>query len=292
MAKGMRDIKRSIRSKQNMKQITRAMEMVSASKLKRAQNAAVASRPYADKLREVVFSIASGSGGVKHPMLQTREVKRTAYLVITSDRGQAGGLNNNLLRKLLTEIETRHTSPEQYAVYVIGRKGSDFMKRRNIAVADEIIGMSDSPTFADIKPIAAAAVKGFEDGTYDELILAYNIFNNAISQVPTLKKLLPLDASEIKDAEAGQGPKAEYEYEPSAEEVLKVLLPKYAETLVYSAVLDNKASEHGARMTAMGNATKNATKMIDQLTLTYNRARQAAITQEIAEIVAGANALQ
>jgi len=287
----MREIKRSIKSKQNMKQITRAMEMVAASKLKRAQNAAVASRPYADKLREVVFSIASGSGGVKHPMLQHREVKRTAYLVITSDRGQAGGLNNNLLKKLLSEIQTRHSSPDQYSVFVIGRKGSDFLKRRNLPVAGEILGVSDSPTFMDIQPIAAEAVKGFEDGTYDELILAYNEFRNAITQIPTLKKLLPLDASEFSNA-ASQGAKAEYEYEPSAEEVLQVLLPKYAETIVYSAMLDNKASEHGARMTAMGSATKNATKMIAELTLTYNRARQAAITQEIAEIVAGANAQQ
>src|SRR5690606_20914924 len=149
----------------------------------------VASRPYADKLREVVFSIASGSGGVQHPMLQTREVKRTAYLVITSDRGQAGGLNNNLLKKLLTEIQTRHSSPDQYAVFVIGRKGSDFLKRRNLPIAGEILGVSDSPTFMDIKPIAAQAVKGFEDGTYDELIVAYNEFRNAITQIPTLKKL-------------------------------------------------------------------------------------------------------
>lgn len=286
----MREIKRSIKSKQNMKQITRAMEMVSASKLKRAQNAALASRPYADKLREVVFSIASGSGGVKHPMLQTREVKRTAYLVITSDRGQAGGLNNNLLRKLLATIKERHSSPDQYAVYVIGRKGSDFLKRRNMPIASEILGMPDSPSFIDIKPIAAEAVQGFENGTYDELVLAYNEFRNAITQIPTLKKLLPLDASELSGA--GQGAKAEYEYEPSPEEVLQVLLPKYAETLVYSAMLDNKASEHGARMTAMGSATKNANKMIAELTLTYNRARQAAITQEIAEIVGGASAQQ
>ncbi|TJY41888.1 ATP synthase F1 subunit gamma [Cohnella pontilimi] len=289
MAKGIREIKRSIKSKQSMKQITRAMEMVSAAKLKRAQNAAVASRPYADKLREVVFSIASASGSVKHPMLQSREVKRTAYLVITSDRGLAGGLNTNLLRRLLNEIRARHTSPDQYAVFVIGRKGRDFLNRRNIPIAKEITGMSDSPTFADVKPIAAAAVQGFENGTYDELVLAYNEFRNAITQIPTLQKLLPLDAGDIGGA--GQGAKADYEYEPSAEEVLQVLLPKYAETLVYSAMLDNKASEHGARMTAMGNATKNATKMISQLTLTYNRARQAAITQEIAEIVGGANAL-
>lgn len=291
MAKGMRELRRSIRSKQNTKQITKAMEMVSAAKLKRAQQAALAARPYADKLREVVFSIATGSAGIKHPMLQVREVKRTAYLVVTSDRGLAGGLNSNLLRQLQTRIKERHKSNDEYAVFVIGRKGRDFLKRRGIPIAQEITGLPDSPNFADIKSIAQAAVKGFEDGTYDELNLVYNEFRSAISQVPRIKKLLPLDASELGDTGA-QGPKAFYEYEPSAEEVLQALLPRYAEMLVFSAVLDNKASEHGARMTAMGNATKNATKMIAELTLQYNRARQAAITQEITEIVAGANALQ
>ena len=291
MAKGMRELRRSIRSKQNMKQITKAMEMVSAAKLKRAQQAALAARPYAEKLREVVFSIATGSGGVKHPMLQVREVRKTAYLVITSDRGLAGGLNSNLLRQLMARIKERHKSADEYAVFVIGRKGRDFLKRRNVPIVGEITGLSDSPTYHDIKSIAKAAVKGFEDGSYDELYLVYNEFRSAISQVPRIKKLLPLDASELGESR-NQGPKAYYEYEPSAEDVLQALLPKYAETLVYSAVLDNKASEHGARMTAMGNATKNAEKMIAQLTLHYNRARQAAITQEITEIVAGANALQ
>ncbi|KIL36646.1 ATP F0F1 synthase subunit gamma [Cohnella kolymensis] len=286
MAKGMREIKRSIKSKQNTKQITKAMEMVAASKLRRAQEAAVASRPYTDKLREVVASIASGSGNSKHPMLQSRSVKRTAYLVITSDRGLAGGYNANILRKVLMTIRENHQSADEYAVLVIGRKGRDFFKRRNIALADEITGLSDSPKFSDVKQIASAAVKGYEDGVYDELYLAYNEFHNAITQVPVLKRLLPLNQEQMS------GAKSDYEYEPSPEDVLSVLLPRYAETLVFSALLEGKASEFGARMTAMGNATKNATKMIADLTLTYNRARQAAITQEIAEIVGGASAQQ
>ncbi|GIO12799.1 ATP synthase gamma chain [Cohnella xylanilytica] len=289
MAKGMREIKRQIKSTQNTKQITKAMEMVAASKLKRATNAALASRPYSDKLKEVVSSIASSSGGVKHPMLQSREIKRTAYLVISSDRGQAGGLNNNLLKKLVETIKSKHKSADEYALFVIGRKGFDYFKRRGYAVRQEVIGVPDSPTFADIKSIASAAVGGFENGDYDELYVVYNRFVNAISQIPTIKRMLPLDASQLEGGKSG--PTADYEYEPSAEEVLSVLLPKYAETLVYSALLENKASEFGARMTAMGNATKNATKMIAQYTLNYNRARQAAITQEIAEIVGGANAL-
>lgn len=272
-----------------MKQITKAMELVAASKLRRAQNAALAGRPYADKLKEVVSSIASGSGGAKHPMLQSREVKRTGYLIITSDAGLAGGLNSNLLRKLVNEIRENHKSKDEYAIFVIGRKGRDFLARRDYPIVEQITGLSDSPTFTDIKPIAAAAVRGFENGTYDKLYIVYNKFVNAISQIPTIKQLLPLDESSLGGG--AKGATADYEYEPSAEEVLSVLLPKYAETLVYSAMLENKASEFGSRMTAMGNATKNATKMINQLTLTYNRARQAAITQEIAEIVGGANAL-
>jgi len=280
----MRDIKREIKSKQNMKQITKAMEMVAASRLRRAQQAALASRPYADKLKEVVASIAAGTKDVKHPMLETREIKKTGYLVITSDRGLAGGYNANILRKVTQTIQQKHKSADEYALFVIGRKGRDYFRRRNMPIVEEVIGLADSPTFADIKSVSSSAVKMFADGSYDELYLYYNKFVNAISQIPTETRLLPLE-------EISEGTKVStYEYEPSPEGVLEVLLPKYAETLIYSAVLDGKASEFGARMTAMGSATKNATKMISQLTLTYNRARQAAITQEISEIVAGANA--
>lgn len=285
MAKGMREIKREIKGKQSTRQITKAMEMVAASKLRRAQEAAVAARPYADKLLEVVSNIASGTKGVSHPMLESRPIKKTGYLVITSDRGLAGGYNANLLRKLTLTIKERHASSDEYAIFVIGRKGRDYFKRRNMPVVEEILGLSDAPTFADIKTIANSAVSKFSAGEYDELYIYYNEFVNALTQVPTETRLLPLDNISGGGAEVSQ-----YEYEPSAEAVLAELLPKYAETLVYSAVLDGKASEQGARMTAMGSATKNATKMINTLQLTYNRARQAAITQEITEIVAGANA--
>lgn len=283
MAKGMREIKRQIKSTQNTKQITRAMEMVSAANLRRAQRSAEAARPYSDKLKEVVQSIAAGSKGIKHPMLQSREVKKTGYLVITSDRGLAGGYNANVLRKVMTEIRENHKSTAEYSIFVIGRKGSNFFRKRNMPVVEEVIGVPDSPKFADIKPVATAAVKNFENGTYDQLFLVYNQFKNAITQIPTMIRLLPME--EVTGVAA-----ASYEYEPSPEGVLEVLLPKYAETLIYSAVLEGKASEFGARMTAMNSATKNATKMISGYTLAYNRARQASITQEISEIVAGANA--
>lgn len=287
MARSMRDIKRQIKSVQNTRQITKAMEMVAASKLRRAQEKAIAARPYAEKLKEVVSSIAAGTEGVQHPMLVSRPVKKTAYLIVTSDRGLAGGYNANILRKVQMFIGEKHKSKDEYALFVIGRKGRDFLRRREYPIVEEVTELSDAPKFADIKSIAYSAVQQFVDGTYDELYICYNQFVNAITQVPTVDRLLPMDGvGEQGHHEAT----ANYEYEPSPEGVLEVLLPKYAETLIYSAILDGKASELGAKMTAMGSATKNASKMIGELTLTYNRARQAAITQEITEIVAGANA--
>lgn len=284
MAKGMRDIKRQIKSIQNTKQITKAMEMVAASRLRRAQANAEAARPYADKIKEVVASIAAGSKGVKHPMLQSREVKKSGYLVITSDRGLAGGYNSNVLRIVTQTIRSKHKSKDEYEIFVVGRKGRDFFKKREMPVAEEVTGLNDAPKFADIKAITNAAIRQFEAGAIDELYIFFNEFVNALTQIPVQKQLLPL-------ADMGQtGHVNHYEYEPSPEGVLAVLLPKYAEAIIFSAVLEGKASEFGARMTSMGNATKNATKVITSLTLSYNRARQAAITQEISEIVAGANA--
>ncbi len=283
MAQGMREIKRRIKSVKNTRQITKAMKMVDAAKLRRAQERAEAARPYARKIQEVIASIASGSSNSKHPMLQSRPVKKTGYIVITSDRGLAGGYNGNMIRKVLQTIKEKHKSQDEYAIFVIGRKGRDFFKRRNYPIIQEVTGLSDSPKFADIKKIAGAAVSLFAEEKIDELYLCYNKFQSAISQIPEAIRLLPLESV----GEVSQ--KIDYEYEPNAEEVLAELLPKYAETLVYSALLEAKASEHGARMTAMGNATDNASDMIDRLTLNFNRARQAAITQEISEIVAGAN---
>ncbi|TMV47130.1 ATP synthase F1 subunit gamma [Paenibacillus mesophilus] len=283
MAKGMREIKRQVKSTQNMKQITKAMEMVAASNLRRAQEAAQAARPYSEKIKEVITSIAAGTKGIKNPILQARDIKKTGYLVITTDRGLAGGFNANLLRKLIQTIRSKHKSQDEYTIFVVGRKGRDFLKKRGFPVMGEVTGLADTPKFADIKVLASQAVQNYVDGKYDELYLVYNKFHNAISQEPVLNRLLPLEMSEGKAV-------ANYEYEPSPEEVLDVLLPKYAETLVFSALLESKAGEFGARMTAMGNATRNATEMIARYTLMYNRARQASITQEISEIVAGANA--
>lgn len=285
MAKGIREIRRKIKSTKNTRQITKAMKMVAAAKLRRNQERAEAARPYAEKIQDVIASIASGTSGSKHPMLQSRPVKKTGYIVITSDRGLAGGYNANMLRTVINTIAEKHKSKDEYGIFVIGRKGRDFFTKRNYPLLGEITGLKDNPSFSDIRKIAGTAVQFFADEKIDELYLCYNKFNSAISQVPTVKRLLPLDAPE-----GNKERMMDYEYEPSSEEVLADLLPKYAETLVYSALLEAKASEEGSRMTAMGNATDNATEMISKYTLSYNRARQAAITQEITEIVAGANA--
>ncbi|MFD1427238.1 F-type H+-transporting ATPase subunit gamma [Kroppenstedtia sanguinis] len=290
MAENMRDIKRSISSVQSIKQITKAMEMVAAAKLRRAQEKAESSRPYTDKLREVIASVASATDGVQHPMLISRPVKKTGYLVITSDRGLAGGFDGNVLRTLIQIVNERHASKDEYVVFVLGRKGADFLKRRDIPVVGEVTGLPDSPEFSDIKAVVSQSVGMYAEEEYDELFLVYNEFINPVTQRPVEKRLLPL--ADLEEEEKEGGLKALYEYEPSPEEVLSTLLPRYAETLIYSALLESKASEFGARMAAMGNATDNATEMIGAYTLKYNRARQAAITQELAEIVGGASALE
>ncbi|MGZ4030548.1 MAG: ATP synthase F1 subunit gamma [Tumebacillaceae bacterium] len=285
-----RDIRRRIKSVKNTQQITKAMKMVAAAKLRRAQERAEQARPYAAKMEEVIGSIASGSGSANHPMLVKRPVKKTGYVVITSDRGLAGSSNAQVLRAATQEM--RNKSKDDYAIFVIGRKGRDFFQRRGYPLVGETTGLSDTPTFADIKNISTQVVKLFQEGVYDEVILYYNEFINPILQVPRAQKLLPLEdvGGQKPEKKAGEIT-AKYDYEPSADKVLDSLLPKYAETLIFSALLDAKASEFGAKMTAMGAATDNATTMINSLTLVLNRARQAAITTQIMEIVSGAEAL-
>jgi F-type H+-transporting ATPase subunit gamma len=282
----LRDIKTRITSTKKTSQITKAMEMVSAAKLNRAESNAKSFVPYMEKIQDVVASIALGSKDASHPMLLSRPVKKTGYLVITSDRGLAGAFNSNVLRTVYNTIQERHRSHDEYAIIAVGRMGRDFFKRRGIPVMLEITALADQPSFADIKDIASKAVHMFADGTFDELYMFYNHFVSAIQQDVTEKKLLPL--TDI----ASSNKLMSYEFEPSQEEILEVLLPQYAESLIYGALLDSKASEHAARMTAMKNATDNAKELIRSLTLSYNRARQAAITQEITEIVAGASALE
>ncbi|MBW8349976.1 F0F1 ATP synthase subunit gamma [Bacillus sp. IITD106] len=282
----LREIQSRINSTKKTRQITKAMQMVSAAKLSRAEMNAKAFVPYMEKIQEVAASIAMGSKDVKHPMLATRPVKRTGYIVITADRGLKGAYNTNVLRAVHNTIQERHKSDDEYAIIAIGRMGRDFFLKRNMNVVLEINGLPDQPSFVDIMEITSKAVGMFTDETYDELYMYYNHYVSAISQEVTVKKVLPL--TDI----APTTKLMSYEYEPSAESVLEVLLPQYAESLIYGALLDAKAAEHAAGMTAMKSATDNAGELIDSLTLQFNRARQASITQEITEIVGGAAALE
>ena len=282
----LRDIKNSINSTKKMSQITKAMEMTSAAKWNRGVMNAKAFVPYMEKIQEVTVAVAMGSQGINHPMLQSRPVKKTGYIVMTSDRGLAGAFNSNVIRRVFQTIQNRHKSKDEYSIIAIGRVARDFFVKRGINVDLEIVGVSDQPNFESVKDITSSTVGMFSDGTFDELYLFYTHYKSAITQEVVEKKLLPLtDISTTSKLTS-------YEFEPSAEEILDVLLPQYAESLIYGALLDSKASEHAARMTAMRNATDNAAELIKSYSLFYNRARQAAITQEITEIVGGAAALE
>lgn len=283
----LRDLKGRIDSTKKTKQITGAMELVSASKMSKAEQNARGFVPYADKLQEVVGSIASSNTDAKHPMLIKREVKKTGYLIITSDRGLVGAYNSHILKSLVNNIEQKHSSKDEYTIIVIGRKGYDFCRKRGLPVTQSILGMSDHPTFADVKNLASETVQMYADQEIDELHIIYNHYVSAISQVVTNKQLLPIENIGEQAASTSN-----YEFEPNQEEILEVLLPQYAESLIFGALLDGKASEHAASMTAMRSATDNANELIGDLELSYNRARQAAITQEITEIVGGVAALE
>jgi len=263
------------------------MEMVSASKMTRAEQNTRAYEQYDQKMQEVVTNIANSSIDITHPMLERREVKKTGYLIITSDRGLAGAYNSNVIRHLQKVIDENHSSTEEYTVIAVGRVGYDFCEKQNIPVSRSVIGLADQPTFADIQDLTSETVQMYIDEEIDELNIIYNKYISAISQTIDERQLLPI--VDIKDEDAVV---KEYEYEPEQEYILNLLLPQYAESLIYGAILDAKASEHAARMTAMKSASDNAEELIGELTLSYNRARQAAITQEITEIIGGASALE
>ncbi|QQK77981.1 F0F1 ATP synthase subunit gamma [Salicibibacter cibarius] len=287
----LREIKNRIGSTKNMKQITGAMQMVAASKQSRAQAKSQAYEPYMNKIQEVVASIAMGDSDASHPMMEQREVKKTGYIVVTSDQGLAGGYNSNLMRSLRQTIAERHQSADEYTVIIIGKIGRDLVKRLQLPTEMEYTGLSDNPSFDEVKTITRKAVGMFEEESIDELYIWYNHFVNTMRQDVTETKLLPLtDLAE--QLEETVGATTNYEYEPSENAILERLLPQYSETLIYGALLDAKAAEFAARMTAMKAASDNADNLLDELQLSYNRARQAAITQEINEIVGGASALE
>lgn len=281
---GVRDIKRRIRSVNNTKKITKAMEMVYAAKLRRTQGAVIASRPYAAKMEGVLGRIVASTAEKVHPFMVKRPIKNIGFIMITGDRGLAGGYNANLIRKTMQEAARLEGEKGFFAV---GRKGRDYLRRRQRTMTCEFIGINDIPKVSEAKTIVDVAVQSYLDETYDEIYLVYQEFVSALTQRPVIKQLLPIPYDE--EAEAGV---SDYLYEPEPAKVLEMLLPKYILNKVYQALMEAKASEHAARMTAMGSATKNADEMIGKLVLSFNRARQAAITREINEIVSGADALK
>jgi F-type H+-transporting ATPase subunit gamma len=283
----LRDLRRRIKSIKSTQQITKAMKAVSAAKMRKAQESVVAARPYSKRIQGVLGRVAVASGGASHPLLEVREPKKVAFIVMTADRGLCGGFNGNIIRRAAQEIKG---SGMDTSLIVVGRKSRDFFQRRGYNIAKEYIGLGDNIKYASARDIVSFVVDKYSKEEYDVVYLIYSQFVNVMVQTPMVVKLLPAQPP----AEEGEGKteKADYIYEPSAEAVLAELLPKYIENAIYQGLLETKAGFYSAQMTAMDNATKNADEMIDNLTLIMNRARQAVITKEISEICSGAAALE
>ena len=285
---GGREIKTKIKSVQNTRKVTRALEMVSASKIRKAQDRMKTSRPYARVMKQVIGHLAQANSDYQHPyMVERKDPKRVGYLIVSSDRGLAGGLNNNLFRKLLGEIRQWNEQGVEVDVVTIGQKASVFFRRIKVNMLGSVSHLGDTPHLEQLVGVVKVMLDGYSNGGIDRVFLAYNGFVNTMTQKATFDQLLPLPAPEAQIARHDW----DYIYEPDAEGVLDHVLTRYVESLVYQAVLENVASEHAARMVAMKAASDNANKLIDTLQLVYNKARQAAITQEISEIVGGAAAV-
>ena len=280
-----REIRRRIGSVRNIKQITRAMQFVAASKLKRAQDATLQSRPYADKIDEVLADLAAVLGEEEHPLLARRAGGTRALVLLTTDRGLAGSLNTNTIR-FTAELITGHSA--EMRVITVGRKGHASMRRSRVPIAATFEAFGDRPTFASVVPLARLLTDDYLAGTYSEIDLVFPRFVSTLTQRPVIDRLLPVEPSD--DADAGI-PGRQFIFEPNPDAVLRQLLPRYVATRVYQAALELAASEQSARMVAMKNATENAQELIEDLTLTYNKVRQSNITREMIEIATGANAL-
>ncbi|HET7030697.1 MAG TPA: ATP synthase F1 subunit gamma [Candidatus Limnocylindrales bacterium] len=278
-----RDIRRRIQSSRNIKQITRAMQFVAASKLKRAQESTLASRPYAEKLDEVLADLAVVLTGEDHPLLVRREDGKRLIVLITTDRGLAGALNTNVIRFAAQQI-TEGTG--ELSVATVGRKGRDAMRRARVPLEAHFEGFGDRPTFADVLPLARLISEDFLAGKVNRVDIVYSHFVSTLSQKPSLDALLPIQPSSDTEGIPGN----QFIFEPSPAAVLQQLLPRYVATRLYQAVLEGKASEESSRMVAMKNATENAEELIEDLTLAYNKVRQSNITREMIEIASGAQA--
>ena len=287
MASG-REIKTKIKSVQNTRKVTRALEMVSASKIRKAQDRMKASRPYARAMKQVIGHLAQANSEYRHPYLVEREeVKRVGYIIVSSDRGLAGGLNNNLFRKVLGDVRQWQDKGAGVDVVTIGQKASTFFRRIKVDMLASVTHLGDQPRVDQLIGVIKVMLDAYESGKVDRVYLVYNDFVNTMTQRAAFDQLLPLAAGDHLETRHDW----DYIYEPDAQTVLEHVLTRYIESLVYQAVLENVASEHAARMVAMKAASDNASKLIDTLNLVYNKARQAAITQEISEIVGGAAAV-
>lgn len=283
----LKTIRKRISSVRNTQQITKAMKMVAAARLRRAQEAATATRPYAEKLESLLRSVAARVGAEAHPLLQTpQEERRVHLLVVTADRGLCGGYNSNLIKAAEAFLQER--ASQEVELTLVGRRGFDHFKKRPVRIAEQHINLFGGPSRALAEELGQKLAAQYSQGETDGVYVLYSRFRSALSQVPTVIKLLPISS----EAVSGDQPALDYLYEPEAKTLLERLLKQYINTLIQSAFLEAVASEHAARMTAMDSATSNASEMISRLTLQMNRARQAAITKELMEIVSGAEALK
>jgi F-type H+-transporting ATPase subunit gamma len=283
----LKSIKKRINTVKNSRQITRAMKMVAAAKLRRAQENVLAARPYADKLGSVMQKLATSGGAIGHPLLQRENADKALLIVITSDRGLCGSFNANICKTAERFITEKSGLYSELTVMSVGRKGNDYLKSR-AKIRNNYSNILTNLNYQTAALIAQEVIEGFLAGEYGEVYLLYNAFKSVMSQDITLVQLLPLTPPEGQEEEF----RPEAIYEPEKEQLLAELLPKNIEVQIFHALLESVAAEHGARMTAMDSASKNASEMIDKLTLQYNRARQAAITKELIEIIGGAESVK
>jgi F-type H+-transporting ATPase subunit gamma len=291
---GSREIRNKIKSVKNTQKITRAMEMVAASKMRRAQERMKKARPYGEKIRNVAAHMSRAYTEYRHPFLIERDtVKRIGVVVVTSDKGLCGGLNTNVLRMAVSKMKAWEAEGEQIEVCCIGNKGLGFMNRIGANVISHVVGLGDTPDLEKLIGAVKILLDGYNEDRFDRVYLFYNRFINTMKQEPVMEQLLPLSDERLR---AGEGPSGQrgvwdYIYEPEARPVIDDIMVRYVEALIYQALTENMASEQSARMVAMKAASDNAGNVIDELTLIYNKSRQAAITKELSEIVGGAAAV-
>ncbi|HIF9244353.1 TPA: F0F1 ATP synthase subunit gamma [Photobacterium damselae] len=286
---GAKEIRNKIGSVKNTQKITKAMEMVAASKMRKTQDAMESSRPYAQTMRKVIGHIALGSLEYQHPYLEEREAKRVGYIIVSTDRGLCGGLNINLFKKAITDIQQWNQQGAEVELALIGTKATAFFNSYGGNVSAQVSGLGDAPTVDELIGTVGVMLKKYDEGQLDRLYLVYNKFVNTMVQDPVIDQLLPLPKSQDEDMQRNHS--WDYIYEPEPKLLLDTLLVRYAESQVYQGVVENLACEQAARMVAMKAATDNAGNLIDDLQLVYNKARQTAITQELSEIVSGAAAV-